>query len=382
MSRNGSGTYNLPAGNPVVSGTTITSSWANTTLSDIATALTGSIASDGQTPMTGELSMGTNKITSLGTPSASTDATTKGYVDTAIATQASTDAGLYLAKASNLSDVANATTARGNLTAAKSGVNSDITEITGLTTPLAASQGGTGATSLPAGGLVGVTATQTLTNKTLTTPIISSISNTGTLTLPTSTDTLVGRDTTDTLTNKTLTSPVLNSPTISGTPTVSGSLIVQGTAQASTSGTAIDFTSIPSWVKRITVMFTGVSTSGTNYIMVRLGTSGGITTTGYVSTGMTMTGANTVNTTSGLLATVGITSGGSYSGSMVITNVSASSNTWVSTAILSGASVAGTSSGAVAGGTITLSGTLTQLRITTFNVLDTFDAGTVNILYE
>ena len=55
--------------------------------------------------------------------------------------------------------------------------------------------------------------TATLTNKTLTAPVISTISNTGTLTLPTSTDTLVGRNTTDTLTNKTLTSPVINTPT-------------------------------------------------------------------------------------------------------------------------------------------------------------------------
>ena len=61
-----------------------------------------------------------------------------------------------------------------------------------------------------------LTGSQTLTNKTLTTPVISSISNTGTVTLPTSTDTLVGRATTDTLTNKTLTSAVLNG-TISGT---------------------------------------------------------------------------------------------------------------------------------------------------------------------
>ena len=58
MSRNGSGTYSLPAGNPVVTGTTISSSWANTTLSDIATALTGSVASDGQTTMTVNLQMG------------------------------------------------------------------------------------------------------------------------------------------------------------------------------------------------------------------------------------------------------------------------------------------------------------------------------------
>jgi hypothetical protein len=69
-----------------------------------------------------------------------------------------------------------------------------------------------------AGGseIVSTAATQTLTNKTLTTPVISTISNTGTLTLPTSTDTLVGRDTTDTLTNKTLTSPTITNPTITG----------------------------------------------------------------------------------------------------------------------------------------------------------------------
>lgn len=55
MSRNGSGTYQLPAGNPVVTGTTISSTWANNTLQDIATALSGSIAADGQTPITGAL---------------------------------------------------------------------------------------------------------------------------------------------------------------------------------------------------------------------------------------------------------------------------------------------------------------------------------------
>jgi hypothetical protein len=65
MSRNGSGIYSLPAGNPVVTGTTISSAWANTTLSDIATALTGSIASDGQTPMAGPLNMNNNEITNL-----------------------------------------------------------------------------------------------------------------------------------------------------------------------------------------------------------------------------------------------------------------------------------------------------------------------------
>ena len=74
MSRNGSGIYNLPTGNPVVTGTTISSNWANTTLSDISTALTGSVAADGQTPVTGNLQMGGNLITGLGTGVSSTDA--------------------------------------------------------------------------------------------------------------------------------------------------------------------------------------------------------------------------------------------------------------------------------------------------------------------
>ena len=96
----------------------------------------------------------------------------------------------YLASANNLSDLASASTARTNL---------------GL---------GTAATMTgPSGTIVGTTDTQTLTNKTLTTPVISSITNTGTLSLPTSTDTLVGRATTDTLTNKTLTNPTVNNYT-------------------------------------------------------------------------------------------------------------------------------------------------------------------------
>jgi len=81
MSRNGSGTYSLPAGNPVVTGTTIASTWANNTLSDIASALTDSVAADGQTAMTGNLNLNSNKIVNLATPTLSTDAVTKAYAD-------------------------------------------------------------------------------------------------------------------------------------------------------------------------------------------------------------------------------------------------------------------------------------------------------------
>jgi hypothetical protein len=106
MSRNGSGTYTLPAGNPVVTGTTISSTWANNTLTDIATALTGSLSADGQTTATGALQMGSNKITGLANGTVSTDAATFGQIP---------DGTTFLLKASNLSDVASASTSRTNL---------------------------------------------------------------------------------------------------------------------------------------------------------------------------------------------------------------------------------------------------------------------------
>jgi len=74
MSRNGSGVYSLPAGNPVVTGTTIASTWANSTMNDLAAALTDSVAADGQTPMTGNLDLNTHKVVNLVAGSASGEA--------------------------------------------------------------------------------------------------------------------------------------------------------------------------------------------------------------------------------------------------------------------------------------------------------------------
>ncbi len=82
MSRNGTGTYSLPAGNPVVTGTTIASSWANNTLGDIASALTGSVAADGQTPMTGALDMNSQKIVNLADATATGDAVSVNFLQT------------------------------------------------------------------------------------------------------------------------------------------------------------------------------------------------------------------------------------------------------------------------------------------------------------
>lgn len=92
MPRNGSGVYSLPSGNPVVTDTTIEAPWANTTLSDIATEITGSLPRNGAAPMTGTLGMGNYKILNLADGTAATDAATKGQMDTALATKQDADA--------------------------------------------------------------------------------------------------------------------------------------------------------------------------------------------------------------------------------------------------------------------------------------------------
>lgn len=162
----------------------------------------------------------------------------------------------------------------------------------------------------------------------------------------------------------------LTGTTITGTSVRGG--VTVGTAVASTSGTSIDFTSIPSYVKRITVMLNGVSTSGTSSCLIRLGDSTGFQSTGYIALSQYGTSSNTETT--GLLIANGLGSAEAQVGFFVITTMG--SNQWV----LSGA--AHTNVQRIASGSKTLSGTLDRVRITTVNGTDTFDAGSINISYE
>jgi hypothetical protein len=169
-------------------------------------------------------------------------------------------------------------------------------------------------------------------------------------------------------------STTLTLPTFNGTV----GLLVSGTAVASTSGTSIDFTSIPAGVRRVTVMFDGVSTNGTSSLLIQLGDSGGIENTGYLSTSITddaSGGSLGVNSTDGF---VYYQDQASYLGYGITTIVLVSGNVWVS----SHTGRMTTTNVVTGGGGKTLSDTLDRVRITTVNGTDTFDAGSINILYE
>jgi hypothetical protein len=152
------------------------------------------------------------------------------------------------------------------------------------------------------------------------------------------------------------------------------------TSVASTSGTAIDFTGIPSWAKRITVMFSDTSTNGSSNILVQIG-SGSFVTSGYNSTSGRF---NYSSGTSGFNSSAGFALGNNPAdticGHMNLTLLSGS--VWVAShAFFAGNSGAG-GAGVGGGRSPSLSGTLDRVRITTVNGTDTFDAGTINISYE
>jgi len=165
-----------------------------------------------------------------------------------------------------------------------------------------------------------------------------------------------------------------------GVTTTTGAVYnsIQSKTAISASGTSVNFTDIPSWVKRITVMFNGVSTNGTSGYQIQLG-SGSVTTTGYNCIISRQYGGTVATATS----TTGFFLNFDNAAFVVYGNVVFtlnSSNTWIAAGIVG--SIASTNLTELVAGNIALSGTLDRVRITTVNGTDTFDAGSINILYE
>jgi hypothetical protein len=169
--------------------------------------------------------------------------------------------------------------------------------------------------------------------------------------------------------------------TSSSLTTGSGALyngIAQGTSVASTSGTSITFTGIPSWAKRITVMFNGVSTSGTSVPIIQLG-SGSVVTTGYLGSGSgQLSGSvSAANYTTGFGTNSDCAATYVRYGNAIISNITG--NTWVANGTFGYSDTARSS---WFGGSISLSGAVDRVVITTVGGSDTFDAGSINIMWE
>lgn len=208
---------------------------------------------------------------------------------------------------------------------------------------------------------------------------------------------------TETLTNKTLTTPTLTTPkvnvineeTAGSGVTIDGVLIkdneISGqyapifreTAKATTSGTSVDFSGIPSWVKRITIIFSDVShnaSGGNSNMLIQLGfgsTPGSnIETSGYASASFSSGGEDP--STAGFIIRESDTTGRAVSGIMTLVNISG--NTWISGHTVRTDTtprvVAGAGSKTITGGV------LTQVRLTTVSGTPAFDAGSINIMYE
>jgi hypothetical protein len=181
----------------------------------------------------------------------------------------------------------------------------------------------------------------------------------------------------------------VSAPAVSGTNTLTlqaatatNSVNTLATAVATTSGTSIEFTALPAWVKRLTVMFTGVSTNGTSNLLVQLGTgSTTYTTTGYLGT-CSYVGASTAASTqmsTGFMVNNNMVAADLIGGVITLSLINASTNTWGVSGNLGRST---TTLAFFCGGSIPLASTLSAIRLTTVNGTDTFDAGSVNILYE
>ena len=170
--------------------------------------------------------------------------------------------------------------------------------------------------------------------------------------------------------------------TIAGTKTFSTQPVLPNapalqTLTATASGTGVEFTSIPSWVKKITVMMHGTSTNGSSNLRFQIGPSGGVETSGYLSSsGIGMTYGLDAG---GFSLTSNITSASISSGIATFVLMGAATNLWAYSATTGYSNAAGAG---VAGGSKALAGTLSRLKLTTVNGTDTFDAGSINILWE
>lgn len=410
MAYNGSGDYSLPAGQPVVTGTTISSTTHNNLANDMATAFDTAFCRDGQAAATAAFDMGGFRIQNMGVGTGAAHAATVAQIQ---------NAGLI-----TLSSVAGTNTITGSASptpaAYAAGQVFEFTpavDNTGATTINVSSLGAknifwNGAAcvggELRTLGPVRIKYDGTQFNilgNSFNAPFndahaIVSGSSDATKKLRIEVDGLT------TATTRVLTMPDENVTLAASTDTARGTVelattaevqtgtdtaravtpsamqngkIVLGTPVASTSGATIDF-NIPSWSKRVTINFLGVSTNGTSIPIVQIGDAGGIETSGYLGAASGISsGVGSANFTTGFGFTNSHAATSVFHGSIVLTLENASSFTWAAFGVIARSDAAVTN---VTAGTKPLSAALTQVRITTVNGTDAFDAGEINVTYD
>jgi hypothetical protein len=433
MPRNGSGTYSRPQSD-YVSGTTILASSVNSDLNDMAQALTASIARDGQTVPTGNLPMGNFKHTGVADGTARTDYAALGQTQNGAFLWGNTAGGTANAATINLSPPL-AAYAAGQAFRFQTGAAANTGAVTLNVNSLGAvavNKGdGTvalGAGDLPASAIVTVVHDGTrfrlvdpATNDSLVQAWVdlasaatTDLSTVGANVRITGTTTITSFGTAPSGTTRKLRFAGALTLTYNATSLIlpgaadiitsagdtaeaislgSGDWVVfdytraavspginRATEQATTSGTAIDFTGIPAGVRRITVLLNAVSTNGASNLALRLGTSGGIVSTGYsgifgywgtvssaygaFSTSFNLANGSAPDTTTGRFVLENI-SGNNWLASFT-GSISNGGNIWVS----------------YCSGVIALGGVLDRLRLTTDTGTPTFDAGAINIMWE
>lgn len=277
------------------------------------------------------------------------------------------------------------------------GTSGSLVKSAGFGFPLAVANGGTGATTNTNARTnlgLGTLATQDANNVNITGGSISGLSSglavasggTGRTTL-TANNVILGNGTTavnfvaPSTSGNVLTSNGTTWTSATPASVVNGTSIVRATAITTTSGTAVNFTSIPAWVKRITVMINGVSTNGAAVVICRVG-NGTAQTSGYVAACALTANANatlTAQTTGFFYVSQNNTASDIRYGSFTLTNITG--NTWIQSGSV-GTIFSTAQNGSQVFGKVDLSGILNVLQITTSNGTDSFDAGSVNIMYE
>lgn len=388
MPRDGSGGYDRVTGTPYVASTTIDETIVNNEMADLGAEIANSLSKDGQTVPTANQPMGGYKHTGVGNATARDSYAALGQVQ---------DGGSVYAAAGGTGDVltltlspAPAAYAAGqefrfkatatNTTAATINVNSlgakDIKR--------------DGSSALAAGDITSgqmYTLRYDGTNFQLlnASTFVTQASGNST-TLPATTAmvqaAITARAASDTAAGiieiaTDAEAQTATSTSLAITPAnLKAAQIIRGTAVATTSGTSNDFTSIPSWAKRITVVLAGVSSTDNDPMLLQIGDSGGIETSSYVS--VISAGATVAQATNGYLVTAnsaGTTS--NFCGAIHLYNCG--SNLWICSGVTGSNGAYITSQ---FNGQKTLSGTLDRVRLTTFTGSATFDAGAYYVFYE